>query len=104
MLISSVLHHSSEIQGNKLGIDIEYVHTKFLCKVLRVHKSTNVSALYSEIGRPPMNIIRKLNMMHYWIKILNLDNDKSVKIIHNMQQNDAKSNFSYNWAYQLKDI
>lgn len=43
-------------------------------------------------------------MMHYCIKILNLDNDKLVKIIYNMQRNDANNKFSYNWAYQLKDM
>ena len=63
-LVSPVLHYSSEIWGLHAAKEIENVHTKVLGKILGVRKSTNLTGLYGETGRVPLQIIRKI---HVWI-------------------------------------
>ena len=74
-LVSSVLNYSSEIWGYHPANDIEKVHTKFCRKILYVRQSTNISGLYGKLGRIPFHILRKINMMKYWLKILNISDD-----------------------------
>ena len=104
-LVLPVLNYSSEIWGLYDAKYIEHVHTKFLRKILCVKKSTNLSGLYGELGRTPLLIIRKINMIRYWIKLLKADNTSLIKRIYCMLKIDADNNVSYNknnWAYQIK--
>ena len=106
-LVSTVLNYSSEIWGLNDGKDIEIVHTKFLRKILCVNKSTNLAGLYGELGRVPLQVIRKINMFRYWIKLLHLDNNNVTKRIYLLLKHDADNNITYNkqnWAYQIKNM
>ena len=87
--------------------DIELIHTKFLRRVLCVRKSTNISALYGALGRLPLSVIRKLDIIKYWIKILNQNNSSLVKNVYLMLKEDAETHCNYNdknWAFQIKDM
>ena len=106
-LILPVLHFSSEIWGTHNAQEIESVHTKFCRKILSVKKSTNLGAIYGELGRVPLLVKRECNIIRYWIKILNSDNNTLLKQIYFMLRNDANSNESYgglNWAFNVKKI
>ena len=71
-LVSPVLHYSSENWGLHAAKEIENVYAKFLRKILGVGNSTNLTGLYGETDRVPLQIIRKVRMFRYWIKILQL--------------------------------
>ena len=107
VLVGSVLNYCSDIWGGHEAKDIELVHNKFCRKVLYVRQSTNLNCLYGELGRVPLNVIRKTNMIRYWFKIVN-DNDNSLpKTIYRMLKSDADNNITYggtNWASQIKQI
>ena len=66
-LVGSILNFGSEIWGFHEATDtcIELIHTKFLRRILGVKKSTNLAALNDEVGRVPMSIMRKLNIIKY---------------------------------------
>ena len=81
-LVSSVLNYSSELWGFHEAKDIERVHTKFCRKILCVKKSTNLTGLYGELGRAPLLINRKLNMIKYWLKIIKSKDNSLVKTIY----------------------
>ena len=66
-LVSPILNFGSEVWGSHSATDIELVHTKFLRFLLGVKKTTNLAALYGELGRIPLSIYRKTNMI---LKIL----------------------------------
>ena len=53
-LASSVLNYAAEVWGFHKGLDVERFHTRFCRSLLGVKKSTNLSALYSELGRKPI--------------------------------------------------
>ena len=59
--------------------DIELIHTKILRRILGVKKCTNLSAVYGELGRYPLSVIRKIHMIRYWIKIIRLNDSSLVK-------------------------
>ena len=70
---SPVLHYSSEIWGLHAAKEIVNVYAKFLRKILGVGNSTNLTGLYGETDRVSLQIIRKVHMFRYWIKILQLN-------------------------------
>lgn len=61
--VSSVLNYGSEIWGFHSGDEIERVHTNFCKRILKVKKCTSNFMVYSELGRLPMSIIRKLRII-----------------------------------------
>jgi len=99
------LNFSAEIWGYHKGPDVEIVHTKFCRKLLGVKKSTNVNALYGELGRTPMFVQRKLIMIKYWIKIITSNEQSLLFKVYNMLRIDAENGLNYkhsNWAYHVK--
>ena len=62
--------------------DIELIHTKFLRRILGVKKSTNLTALYGELGRFPVHVIRKILMLKYWIKVLKQTDTSLIKRVY----------------------
>lgn len=86
--------------------DIELIHTKFLRRILGVEKSTNLMAIYGELGRFPMSVIRKLNMIRYWIKVIKENETSLVKQVYIMMKRDADLNNSNkkNWASDIKHM
>jgi hypothetical protein len=106
-LVGSILHFGSEIWGMHEAKDVELIHTKFLRRVLRVKRSTNLSALYGELGRMPLFVIRKINIMKYWTKVLKHQDNSIVKQTYMFLKLDAENGIDYrgkNWASQVKTI
>ena len=106
-LVGSILNFGSEIWGMHDATDVERIHTKFLRYVLGVKKSTNLAALYGELGRVPLSVFRKVIMLKYWIKILKQPDSSLVKLTYFMLKEDADANISYNgknWSFQIKQI
>lgn len=106
-LVGSILNFSSEVWGLHDAPDIELIHTKFLRRILGVKKSTNLAALYGELGRVPIQIFRKVNILRYWIKILKQNDSSIVKQSYLLLKSDTDSGRNYggkNWASYVKDI
>ena len=104
-LVSSILNYACEAWGFHDGKDIEMLHTKCLRKILCVNKSTNLTGLYGELGRFPLNIMRKLHIFRYWYKIQQTNDNTLIRHIYAMLESDANNGINYNnqnWAYQIK--
>ena len=71
-------------------------------------KSTDVDAMYRELGRLPLCVFRKLRMIKYWIRIVeNYDSNSLVCKTYNMMYQEVtqgRANVSYNWAAQIKHM
>ena len=59
--------YGSEIWGFYKSNDIEKVHMRFL----GVRKQTSNIAVYRELGRFPLVVLRKIRILKYCFKILN---------------------------------
>ena len=106
-LVTPILNYSSEVWGMHHGKNIENVHIKFCRRILNVRNSTNILSLYGELGRIPFAVMRKLNMIKYWIKLLKQDNRSVTRTVYEMLRSDAEINVNYNkknWAYNVKCI
>ena len=106
-LVGSILNYTAEVWGFNTANDIEMIHKKFCRKILKVKKSTNVTAIYGELGRIPYRIIRKIKMVNYWNKILHLTQNATPKLIYQMLKADVENHLTYNgqnWAFQVKTI
>ena len=71
---------------------VESIDTTFGRKVLCVKRSNNKTALY----RVPSKVIRKRNMIRYWIKNLQVYEFKLLKMICCMLKLDTYSGINYN--------
>ena len=103
-LVSPILNFGSEVWGTHNATDIELVHTKFLRFLLGV-KATNLAALYWELGGIPLSIYRKINIIKFWIKILQQNDTSLLKYIYLMLKKETDLNINYNgqnWASQIK--
>ena len=102
-LVSSVLNYASEVWGYDDCKDIEIVLNKFCRYLLGVKKSTNIAAMYGELGRMPLRGVRKLRMLKYWIRILENSNENPfVYKIYEMMYNDViqgRYRVINNWAF-----
>ena len=78
-----------------------------ISRILNVKKSTNLTALYGELGQVPLMVFRKVIMIKYWIKILNQNDSFLVKKMYTLLKSDTDMNNNYkgnNWAYQIKSM
>ena len=106
-LFGSILNYSAEVWDNNEAKDIEILHTRFCRWILQVRKSTNLSGLYTELGRFLLILYGKISMIRYWIKILSSSDNCIPKKIYSMLKNDVDNNRPYNglnWAFQIKNI
>ena len=106
-LVGSVFNYSSEIWGGHDAKDAELIHTKFCRKNLYIRQSTNLSCIYGKLGRVPLQVYRKINMIRYWYKILNTHDKALTKQVYQVIKTDADNNVTYgdaNWAFQIKQI
>ena len=94
-LVVSILNFGSEIWSMHDATDIELIHTKFLRRILGVKKCTFFSALYGELGRYPLSVIRKIHMIRYWMKINRLNDSYLVKQSYLLLKEDADHDNSY---------
>ena len=99
---------STRICGRSMGFhgapDIERLHTLFCRSILGVKKSTNIAALYSELGRKPLIVFRKLRILKYWWKIIE-SGDTLIKNVYSLLYDDVLNERNYNasnWAYRVK--
>jgi hypothetical protein len=89
------------------GRDVEKIHTKFFRRLLCVRKSTNISALYGELGCYPFSVMRQIKMIKFWVKIIKLGDTEIVKKVYLMLKQDVDSGNTYNskkWAFCIKNI
>ena len=68
-MILPILNYASEIWGFHPAPDIERVHLKFLKQILKVKSQTPSAAVYGELGRVPLHVMRKEHILKYWFKV-----------------------------------
>ena len=106
-IVEPVLNYAAEVWGHHQGSDVESILTKFCRKILVVKKSSNLDALYGELGKIPLKLQRKLITLKYWVKLLNSDRDSILYKIYNTLKNDSDNEETYNnnnWAHHIKRI
>jgi len=100
--VGSVLSYGSEIWGFEKAKAIERVHLKF-CKILLnvCQKSCN-NAIYGELGRFSLCVMRYVKNVNYWLKMIN-SNNMIVSKVYQMSLTDCDKGRT-NWVRCIKNI
>ena len=78
--------------------DIEKVHMRFLKQVLGIRKQTSNIAVYGELRRFLLIVLRKIRILKYWFKILNAPESLLYKVyLQQVNQLNINANFEC-WA------
>ena len=99
-MISPILHYSACVWGFHKSPDIERVHLKFLKQVLKVRQQTTSAAVYGELGRVPLNVIRKTRILKFWFNIIKYPDTLQYKLFY---MKDTRGNLINDWAKNLKN-
>ena len=78
--VGSVLSYGSEIWGFGKSKTIERVHLKFCKRLLNVRQTSCNNAIYGELGRFPLYVMRYVKIVNYWLKIVNSDHIIASKV------------------------
>ena len=104
-LVVPILTYNCEIWGLKHTNMIEKLHLKFMKFVLNVKTSTCNSMVYGELGRYPLHIRVKKQMVGFWAKTLQGKSNKlscvMMNVLHNMQRSGL---YSSPWLLHVKGI
>lgn len=79
--VGSIAYYGCEVWGFHSAPDIEKIHLNYCKNILNVKRCTSNSAIYCELGRMPLQCIRKIRIVRYWMKLLS---SKMVCWIHVM--------------------
>ena len=104
-MIFPVLNYGGEVWGFHSASDIEKVHLSFMKHLLGVNRSTQNVSVYGEFGTSPMKVLRKIQILKYWLKIVHGKKSLYVSNSYWVMYNDAINLPSKpNWATQVRDM
>lgn len=99
--ILPILHYGAEIWGFHDGIELERVHTNYCKFVLRVNKFTPNDIARAELGRHNLKTLRYVQIIRYWLKIINMSEDRYVHQCYLLQVRMDELNNKC-WASNVK--
>ena len=73
--VASTLNYSCAVWGFTKTKSIERVHLKFCKSILSVKQSTSTASVYYELGRYPLYIQRYVQIIKFWLHIINSENN-----------------------------
>ena len=71
-------------------LQIERIQLQFCKDILGVRSQTQNNFIYGELGRYPLKIICLVNVIRYWLKIVESPETKYIKATYNMMINDLE--------------
>jgi hypothetical protein len=99
--VGSILNYASEVIGLCSSVHVEKVHLDFCKRLLGVKKSTCNAAIYTELGRYPLKLVRTFNMIKYWCKLLSTGNC-ILRGCYDQLLENAELKGHKNWVYHVK--
>ena len=102
--IGSIAHYGCEVWGFHRAPEIEKVHIDFCKNILGVKRSTPNAAIYCELGRFPLQCVRKLRILKYWLKLLSSQNCILKSCYEFMLRETLYTNNCKNWASEVKNL
>ena len=103
-LVASVLSYGCEVWGFINTECLERVHRKFCKYILNVKQSTNNYALYSELGRYPLQIERRVSIVKYWFNLIRKSDQNCIinSVYNEMKSRIPTDTRNIYWLTKLK--
>ena len=103
-IILPILMYGSEIWGFCRRDDIEKVHLRFLKQILGVRKQISNVAVYGELGRFPLFVLRKIRILKYRFRILTAPDSLLYKVyLQQVTYLNIGANFN-SWAQCVRNL
>ena len=100
-----ILNYGSEAWGLNDSTKLEGIHIHFCKHILGVRGQTLNNFVYGELGRTSLKSRRVVNVIRYWLNIVQLDNTKFVKEMYSlMYRNIDNTPTHMSWASNVKTI
>ena len=104
-LVKPVLTYGTAVYGIQNCMVVEKLYIKFLNKILKVKTSTNTCMIYAEIGRYPLSIDIKLNMIKHCLTIIRSDNNNLICLVYcSMKDCSVRVSKRNNWVLNITEI
>ena len=100
--IAPILNYGSEVWGFHPAPDIERIHTKFCKKILGIKKSTQNDFVYGELGRLPMQFVRFVRIVKYWLSIVLGKKSLYVSKIYQLSISEMETSHISCWSLSVK--
>ena len=83
--IIPILHYGSEVWGYSDSQCIERVQLKCCKNIMKIHSRVPGIAVRGEMGRLPLSINRRYNLINYWLRLLRIDSSRLTKDAYKLQ-------------------
>ena len=102
--ILPILEYGSEIWSTCQEITVlERIQLKYLKNILCVKPQTSTLAVYGETGRFPLVVRQRVNLLKYWCRIMNMDNNRIVKNTY-LELYKLSGDGHYTWCSLVKSM
>ena len=99
-MIMPILNYGAEVWGLHKAPDIEKVYLKFLKQILNVRSQTTNAAVYGELGRIPLDTLRKEKILKYWFRIISSQRC----LIKDVFEYQVAHKIQGSWALEIKKM
>ena len=72
--VASIINYACPIWGFTKSKDLERIHLRYSKMILGVRQNSCNDAVYGELGRYPLYINRYVQIVKYWLKLINTEN------------------------------
>lgn len=100
--VGSTLSYASPVWGFSKSKDIERIHLRYCKMILGVSQKACNAAVYGELGRVPLYINRHVQIIKYWLKVINSENVILRTIYNNALVNNNVRGGT--WPYKVKQL
>ena len=100
--VDPILTYSSEITGYTKGIRLAQIQDRAARSFLGLHKFSPKAAVKAEVGWIDLQVKRKISMLRYWNKLLQMPDSRLVRQV--FEKDYAESGQLKNWCYHVRDI
>ena len=104
-LVKPVLLYGSEIWGFHKAADVERVHLLFCKIILHLKRNTANYFIYGELGRYPLILDSKIQIIRYWLKtIIYKRNPLAYNVYQTMYNNCENGIATEGWTVSIKSL
>ena len=104
-LITPIFNYGSEVWGFYPAKSVETTHMSFCKRMLKVKQTTQNDFVHGELGRVDYQSLRYINIVKFWLKLIQTDERKYIRLTYNMMLNDLEMKPNkQNWASMVKHL
>ena len=102
--IGPILNYSCEVWGFHTARDIEKVHLNYCKRLLGVKRTTQNDFTYGELGRFPMQTIRYVRIIAYWLKIITGSKSLYINVIYQNALHEIDYSNKVTWCRSIRNL